>query len=172
MSVYYIHAPDLGLVKIGQTEDPPKRLHQLQCSSPTRLVLLAIEEGAAELEQQRHGQFANLRRRGEWFAFERALEAHVLTLAPYVHRRRRKPLPGALGKWLHEHDISLDEFAALIGASAATVSRICSGKIAASKYIEGVYIATRGEIDANALFGLSPDLLVKVPDETPERLSA
>lgn len=158
MSVYYVHAPDLGLVKIGVAVDPRSRFHQLQSNSPSRLVLLAFEDGGADLEAARHRQFAPLRKRGEWFAYEGDLAVHVAALPPYIQRRRRTPLPGPIGAWMFKNCVSQEEFAKLIGTTGGTVSRICAGKICPGKFVRIIFEITNGEVDANALYGLMPDL--------------
>lgn len=89
MSVYYVHAPELGLVKIGTAGDPVNRFCNMQTGSPSRLVLLAWEEGSGATESERHTTFAELRRRGEWFAYEGALKAHVEALSPYTPAPRK-----------------------------------------------------------------------------------
>lgn len=86
MSVYYVHAPDLGLVKIGYAEKPQTRFTKIQSDSPTRLVLLAIEAGDLAREAERHEQFADYRHCGEWFRHEGALCEHIKTLEPIVGR--------------------------------------------------------------------------------------
>jgi hypothetical protein len=82
MSVYYVHAPELGMVKIGFAGDVARRFYSIQTHSPTRLTLLAIEDGDLATEAARHAQFASLRHRGEWFKFEGALVDFVQTLTP------------------------------------------------------------------------------------------
>lgn len=160
MSVYYVHAPELGLVKIGHAGNVHKRLTMLQTGSPTRLVLLAVEPGGEKLERERHAQFEQLRARGEWFRFEGDLKALVEFLPPYVRQPpTRKPLPGPLGAWLHKAGLSQEDFGELIGARGATVSRICHGKMQPTSFLQRIYAVTGGEVDANALFGLSSELL-------------
>jgi hypothetical protein len=82
MSVYYVHAPDLDLVKIGFAAKPRLRFSKIQSDSPVRLVLLGIEDGGEDVEADRHLQFASLRTRGEWFRHEGSLKAHVEQLPP------------------------------------------------------------------------------------------
>jgi hypothetical protein len=157
VSVYYIHSPELGLVKIGFTSDAAKRLSQVRVHSPARLVMLAVEDGGKGVEAQRHRAFADLRVRGEWFRFEGALKAHIEALAPY-QEGGRKQHPGALGAWISEHGHTLESFGKLIGTCPATVSRICSGKMSPASFVRQIHEVASGDIDANALFGLSPRL--------------
>lgn len=63
MSVYFIQSRE-GLVKIGRSRAPEKRLRTLRCASPGA-VLLGIREDLSESEL--HARFASSREAGEWF---------------------------------------------------------------------------------------------------------
>ena len=65
--VYFIHAPDLGRVKIGYTSDPDSRLSSMQTGSPCQLVLARLERGNRDLERRLHHRFREKRIHGEWF---------------------------------------------------------------------------------------------------------
>ncbi|WP_331758636.1 GIY-YIG nuclease family protein [Streptomyces sp. NBC_01547] len=65
--VYILGAEGSPLVKIGWTNNPSRRLADLQSGSPLALRLLATCEGDARLESALHGHFADRRVRGEWF---------------------------------------------------------------------------------------------------------
>jgi len=71
--VYYIRWDDR--VKIGTSSQPRRRLQVLWHEE-----LLAFERGGRVLEQRRHGEFADLRLSGEWFAADRRLLAHSARL--------------------------------------------------------------------------------------------
>lgn len=88
MSVYFIGAPEVGLVKIGYAEQPKGRLGKAQVDSPTRLILLAVIDGSVTEERQLHSRFADLRARGEWFRNEGALAEYIATLTPYAQPER------------------------------------------------------------------------------------
>jgi hypothetical protein len=66
-SVYFIQAGG-GDIKIGFSDNPAKRLAQLQTGQPQRLRLLATIPGDARREREIHARFARHRRQGEWFA--------------------------------------------------------------------------------------------------------
>lgn len=151
MSVYYIHAPDLHLVKIGFAQDVESRFGKMKVDSPARLVILAVEEGGAELEAIRHEQFGGHRGKGEWFSYSDAIADHVAGLTPYS-RPKRAPLGGALGSWMRENDHTLASFADLVGSSHGSLSRVCAGKQSPSvALIIRIFEATNGEVDPNAL---------------------
>jgi hypothetical protein len=72
--VYFIQAG--RRVKIGQSQNPDKRLHSIRTGYSTKkpdglntsnAKLLAVEPGGLERERELHIQFAHLRVAGEWF---------------------------------------------------------------------------------------------------------
>ena len=82
MSVYYVLAPELDLMKVGFATDAKTRFNKIQCDSPVRLILVTFEAGDETTEATRHYQFRALRQRGEWFRYEGALRNHVMALPP------------------------------------------------------------------------------------------
>lgn len=64
---YFIHAPDVGMVKIGYSIDPEERLLSLQIGSPCKLYLIAKYPGDVEDERALHARFSSYRSHGEWF---------------------------------------------------------------------------------------------------------
>lgn len=98
MSVYYIHAPAVGCVKIGFSTNVRARFGKIQADSPVDLVLLATEDGGVEIESLRHRQFARHHVRGEWYRYADDLIAHIKSFAPYIPQKRvslNKKLVGA-----------------------------------------------------------------------------
>jgi hypothetical protein len=158
VSVYYIHSPDTGLLKIGHAQNPPSRLVKMQVDSPTRLVMLAIEPGGNAVERERHQQFAHLRTRGEWFRFEPELKALVESLPQYTPLVKSwRALPGPLGEWIRRNNHTLESFATATGTTSATISRVCAGKQFPGRAIMlRIIEATNWEVDANALLGITP----------------
>lgn len=67
--VYLIGSPESRLVKIGRSDDVPRRLADIQRMSPVPLTVLWATPGGAELEARLHRRFAGHRRHGEWFDF-------------------------------------------------------------------------------------------------------
>jgi hypothetical protein len=154
MSVYYVLAPDLGLVKIGYAKTPSVRFSKIQSDSPTRLVLVAIEDGGQEAEAQIHARFARHRARAEWFRHDGELADYIASLPPFVRAPKRK-LTGPLGEWIIRNGHTLTSFAALVGTTEATLSRACLGRnLPRRELMVRIWQETNGEVDANALFGL------------------
>ena len=65
--VYFIHAPEVGRVKIGVTTDIEGRMASMQTGSPVRLRLVKLIRGDRNLEQRLHHLFDAKRIEGEWF---------------------------------------------------------------------------------------------------------
>lgn len=82
---YAVSAPDRLHVKIGTSENPQRRLHSHNTSSPVPLSIIWMEEGGMALEYFLHGHFADRRIRGEWFDFTGldALEEIVAAAAQF-----------------------------------------------------------------------------------------
>lgn len=65
--IYFVQAGDEGQIKIGASQDPGRRLRELQTGSPVRLHLLAATQGEEGAEKKLHHRFQEFRRDGEWF---------------------------------------------------------------------------------------------------------
>lgn len=66
-SVYFIQSEIGGPIKIGYSNDPNRRLNEIQNMSPFRLQILGTIPGNMELEASFHQKFASDRLWGEWF---------------------------------------------------------------------------------------------------------
>lgn len=99
MSVYFIKAASLGLVKIGSADKPIERYRNLQTGSPVELRLTAFIDGNATEERALHRRFEDYRRHGEWFSCDGELEEFINSLPQFEKpkRKTRNDLIGALG---------------------------------------------------------------------------
>lgn len=157
MSVYYVRAPSSGLVKIGFAKDALRRFSKIQSDSADALVLFAVEDGDFETERGRHAQFAAYRVRGEWFRDEGILRDHIDRLPRFLRPTPKVAGSGPLGKWIAKKGMTLGEFAALVGTSQGTISRICRGQhFPRRDLLLAIVNATDWAVDANALAGLTP----------------
>lgn len=70
--VYLVRCRGTGFSKIGSTNNPTRRLSQMQVvsSSPLHLRLTIRTAHAKELEQALHRHFDSVRVRGEWFMLD------------------------------------------------------------------------------------------------------
>lgn len=89
--VYVISIDDLGLSKIGISDNPAKRLRQLSTGSPFRMriaLTLSIpgRDLARSIERAFHKETGPLRLNGEWFEIEaqRACEFMAFTYAAFL----------------------------------------------------------------------------------------
>lgn len=71
--VYFIQSGTRGLVKIGLSRDPRRRLKTMQTTSAELLTLLGMIEGDEATEQLWHRKWHALRVHGEWFRAEETL---------------------------------------------------------------------------------------------------
>ncbi len=78
MSVYFALASN-GLMKIGFSENPVKRLSGLrgQLKSAGTIKLLAVVEGDKRTERKYHMQFGRCYSHGEWFFYKKELKDFV-----------------------------------------------------------------------------------------------
>lgn len=127
--IYFVRCSLTEMVKIGRAGDPHKRIAKIQSDSPGHLTLLGVEDGDAEREAELHAEFARCRVRGEWFLPDAALSAYLAQLETPERGRRIKRLGGKLGAWMADNGVSCTVFAKDLGASKATVSMLCSGKV-------------------------------------------
>lgn len=77
MSVYFISARELDLVKIGYAFNPMHRYRHLRTFSPVELTLEGAIPGGYAKERELHKQFALARVRGEWFKLSPSLQAEI-----------------------------------------------------------------------------------------------
>jgi hypothetical protein len=83
--VYYAAEPGANEVKIGFSRNPWARVADLRVSRPG-LSILATERGTAQLEKDRHRQFADLRTKREWFRLEGALAEYIASVSDGSYR--------------------------------------------------------------------------------------
>ena len=76
--VYAIGDTDHRLVKIGYSNDPQRRLTNIQITCPFAVSILWQTEGGATLEDALHGHFKSYHVRGEWFEFPAGQNAAAL----------------------------------------------------------------------------------------------
>lgn len=66
--IYFIKNIATSNIKIGFSDNPRKRLKELQTGSAEKLVLIKTIEGDQKLEGQLHELFSHCRLDGEWFS--------------------------------------------------------------------------------------------------------
>lgn len=68
--VYFVRCRTTGLVKIGTTTDPLKRMRSIQSMCPTALECVSAVIGGVDREQAIHDSLGHKRKHGEWFALD------------------------------------------------------------------------------------------------------
>ena len=117
MAIYL--ARNQGCYKIGYSNDPVKRLAELQVGNPSRIELVGTVSGTIVEEKKLHDLFKGKRVSGEWFALSDEDVESILSSSPKLAvftarvRRGRRCHPG---KGLNGEDIWLspDEEATLL----------------------------------------------------------
>lgn len=79
--VYFILGA--GLVKIGYSNNPLKRLREIQASSPVVLELLGVIPGDSETEFRIHQILVRYKKRGEWFVASASLLSFIFYVCKY-----------------------------------------------------------------------------------------
>jgi hypothetical protein len=77
VSVYFVSARELDIVKIGYAFDPVRRYNYLRICCPVELTLEGAIPGGYDKERELHKQFALARVRGEWFKLTPALQTEI-----------------------------------------------------------------------------------------------
>ncbi len=79
MSIYFIQEQNNseGLIKIGLSGKPQRRLKSMQTNSPVLLEIFVTLPGNEQLEEKLHEMFAENRIRGEWFKPSQKLIAFI-----------------------------------------------------------------------------------------------
>lgn len=75
--VYFIQEGEDGLIKIGESNDPGRRLVDHQCGNPRRLRLLGSFAARSYIEREVQKQFVDDRVSGEWFRPTPELLAYI-----------------------------------------------------------------------------------------------
>jgi len=108
--LYFVLNTRSKAVKIGFSDDPAKRLDDLQIASPDRLKLLGVSPGGRLEEAALHAQFADQHLRGEWFRAAPELLAVAKALCDGHRLRGRCPRCGTPNQELRER-LDADGFA-------------------------------------------------------------
>lgn len=66
--IYLILCEQTETCKIGFSNNPEKRIKELQTSNPYQLSLISVIEGDINLEKQLHSRFRKFKIKGEWFS--------------------------------------------------------------------------------------------------------
>lgn len=68
--LYIVQSNVTGMIKIGRSKNPDKRLKQLQTGNPNKLKLIASFKGEGWREKLIHEDLRCFRLKGEWFHYD------------------------------------------------------------------------------------------------------
>lgn len=94
--IYFLHAPELGRIKIGTAGDVEARLMRIRDGAPLALNLLATCPGDRNIEHKLHKHFAAFRVYREWFVENESLSTLIDTLSGLGEHEQRNLLDGLL----------------------------------------------------------------------------
>jgi hypothetical protein len=149
--IYFIETE--GMVKIGYSNDPRRRFHNLSIGCPTRCTLVAVIEGGKVEEKRIHEMFKADRIRGEWFKFTVEINTFM--------RERALPLDSAdaakgadesahpLAQYLDANGIGIAEFGAKVGISRCQLWRIMTGQSTTLDTMFTLVEATNGDVSVD-----------------------
>lgn len=166
-SVYFIRCTASGLIKIGLSENPWKRLSKMQSDSPGQLEMLGVVGGDIVTEAELHDRFSASRLRGEWFNPTDDLVAFVQDLPAPVGERRKTYDPAT----------SPTRLAAAVGIGKGHASNILSGKrdpgfdlalrifaVTGQKFGDLARLTDADAETVRAIFGKQPARCVQIAD--------
>jgi hypothetical protein len=114
VSVYFIEAVGVDLVKIGHARSVAVRLRVLRPASPVALRLMRETDGGPQEARGLHERFAEHRVHDEWFHLPPLREFIESVPEDYFQKRRESALGEAVAVfegWLREHDVTPYRFA-------------------------------------------------------------
>lgn len=74
MKTYFLLAPAVKLVKIGQSKNPMRRIGMLRTMNAASLELLTLVK---DREEDLHTKFWGLRHHGEWFRVDMSIVTYL-----------------------------------------------------------------------------------------------
>lgn len=156
MSVYVITCRDLGVAKIGYSNAPLRRIDFLQTGSPAPIKLEAVIPACEQNERELHAAFSEHRAHGEWFRICAGIETLIAKFAASKGGKRRLFPDSPLSRYLVAHGLTAQAFAATVGTTAGSMSRILNGRQDPSfGMIRAIVDATNGSVTADDLvFGV------------------
>ena len=111
-------------VKIGFSANPEKRLKNLQTGNAALLSLAATMQGTVEHEKELHKRFEGYNINGEWFSYKGELKAFILNIP---RQPKHVQYCSPLDEYIRKHHIKASDFAAAVGLSQGSISRLRRG---------------------------------------------
>lgn len=127
--VYAIRS-ECGLVKIGWSSDPIRRLSKIQSDTPNKCVLVGAYVGGRDLEAEIHDQLRPWRVRGEWFRNDGGVSRMLASMPRYISPVKSEVARNSM-EYIRKNvlQISQAQMASIAQTSQANVSRWECGKV-------------------------------------------
>jgi hypothetical protein len=149
--IYFIETQ--GMVKIGYSNDPRRRFHNLSIGCPTKCSLVAVIEGSMSEEKDIHEMFKANRIRGEWFEFTPEINTFIAAraTAPGLEEigKGSSDVGHPLSQYLDANDIGVSEFAKRVGMSRCQLWRIMNGDSTTLDTMFTIVEATGGDVSVD-----------------------
>jgi DNA-binding phage protein len=147
--IYFIETQ--GLVKIGYSNDPRRRFHNLSIGCPTKCTLIGVIDGSMADEKNIHEKFKDSRVRGEWFTFTPEINAFIAAkavdeiLSTDVEEDDGHPL----AQYLVANNIGVGQFAKMAGIGRCQLWRIMNGDTTTVNTMFTIVEATNGDVSVD-----------------------
>lgn len=159
--VYAIAAGN-GLVKIGWSADPMRRLVKIRSDCPAVATLLGVVPATRKQESELHALLRPWKRNGEWFERSHVVQAFLDMLPPVQPREvdwgwKTLRTDHPLAHWIDAR-MTRRDFARMAGTPAAHLSCILNRKRLPSLQLAGKFSQlTNGEIPVGAFVEMSAE---------------
>ncbi|MBX5206720.1 GIY-YIG nuclease family protein [Rhizobium sp. NZLR11] len=148
--IYFIETQ--GLVKIGYSNDPRRRFHNLSIGCPTVCTLIGVTEGGKAEERALHQRFTELKVRGEWFKFTAEVNSFIRENAISLEKPVEVPsINHPITRYLASVGMSVSDFCVKVGISRAHLYRIMAGQNTTTRQLKSISAATNWVISLEEL---------------------
>lgn len=140
-------------VKIGWSTNPRRRVQGLKTGSAGHCNLVGFVPGTKAQEAELHALLSPWRVRREWFRVDGPVAHFVRAVrGRFPLEPHRRIADHAIARYRARHNLTLSKFAARIGTTTSTISRMEWGKQNPSYALaRKIIAATNGEINASDL---------------------
>jgi hypothetical protein len=152
--IYFIEAQ--GMVKIGVSNNPRKRLLALATGCPVQCTLVGIVPGDRSEEASIHERFKSHRVHGEWFRFDRPINDYLRENALHLTSEEAKK-KHPLTQHLKDKGESLKAFSERINMSRMQLYRIMNGESTTTDTLRKISDATDGVVPMSAFLPIQPE---------------
>jgi hypothetical protein len=148
--IYFIET--VGMVKIGHSTNPKRRLAMLATGCPTHCSLIGVTNGGPEEEKALHERFAHLRVRGEWFNLFPEITSFLSENAIPLEEPSAAPnIDHPVAHYLSAVGMSVHDFCVKVGISRTHLYRIMGGQNTTTRRLKSISAATDWTVSVSEL---------------------